>query len=454
MNIKRNVTVFLESRKKDGQPIIENVPIRIRVSYAGYKVDFATGYRIDLSKWDEKTKRVKNNCTNKLQQTASDINSELDKYSTAIQTIFKEYEIREMIPTPKQLKDIFSNRINKEIKEYTSDSFFDVFDEFVNECNNQNNWATGTRIRFSPVRKHLITFDKNLTFKNIDEDKLNDFVLFLKDKMNLRNSTIEKQIKCLKWFLRWATKKGYNKNTTFRFYKTKLKSVPKKVIFLTWDELNQLKEYVIPSEKQYLERVRDVFLFQCYTGLRHSDVYNLKNSDVKDKYFEVTTVKTSDSLIIELNSYSRAILDKYKEYHFENDKALPVISNQKMNDYIKELAELAEINEPVRETYYKGNQRIDEVFPKYSLLSSHAGRRTFVCNSLSMGIPVETVMKWTGHSDYKAMKPYIDVADKDRKNAMTCWDKRGEQKTGNLEEQLLQLPKEQLISLFTGLLAK
>lgn len=191
--------------------------------------------------------------------------------------------------------------------------------------------------------------------------------------------------------------------------------MPKKVIFLTWDELNQLKEYVIPSEKQYLERVRDVFLFQCYTGLRHSDVYNLRRSDIRDSQIEITTIKTTDSLIIELNSYSRAILDKYNEYHFENDKALPVISNQKMNDYIKELAELAGINEQIRETYYKGNQRIDEVMPKYSLFSSHIGRRTFVCNSLYMGIPVETVMKWTGHSDYKAMKPYIDVADKDRK---------------------------------------
>lgn len=71
----------------------------------------------------------------------------------------------------------------------------------------------------------------------------------------------------------------------------------------------------------------------------------------------MTTVKTSDSLIIELNDYSRAILEKYKGVEFENDKALPVITNQKMNDYLKELAELAEINEPVRQTY-KDNERL------------------------------------------------------------------------------------------------
>ncbi len=164
--------------------------------------------------------------------------------------------------------------------------------------------------------------------------------------------------------------------------------------------------------------MRDVFLFQCFTGLRYSDVFNLRRSDVKETHIEVTTVKTADSLVIELNNYSRAILDKYRQVAFEGDKVLPVISNQKMNDYLKELGELAEINEPVRETYYKGNERIDEVTPKYALLSTHAGRRTFICNALALGIPAQVVMKWTGHSDYKAMKPYIDIADDIKANAM------------------------------------
>ena len=101
-------------------------------------------------------------------------------------------------------------------------------------------------------------------------------------------------------------------------------------------------------------------------------------------------------MIIELNDHSRAILEKYKDVELENDKALPVITNQKMNDYLKELAELAEINEPVRQTYYKGNERIDEVIPKYALLGTHAGRRTFICNALALGIPPQVVMKQKG----------------------------------------------------------
>ena len=77
---------------------------------------------------------------------------------------------------------------------------------------------------------------------------------------------------------------------------------------------------------------------------------------------------------------------------FEHDKALPVISNQKMDEYLKELAELASINEPIHQTYYKGDKRIDEVTPKYALLGTHTGRRTFICNALALGIPPQVVM--------------------------------------------------------------
>ena len=93
-----------------------------------------------------------------------------------------------------------------------------------------------------------------------------------------------------------------------------------------------------------------------------------------------------------------------------------------MNEYIQELGKLTEIEEPIRITYYKGNERKDEVIPKHKLLSTHAGRRTFICNALSLGIPVNVVMKWTGHSDYKSMKPYIDIADNIKVNAMKKFD--------------------------------
>ena len=425
MNIKRNIIFTLESRKKDGVLITENVPIRMRVNFASKRIEFTTGYRIDSAKWDADKQRVKNGCSNKLKQSASEINASLLEYYTEIQSIFKRFEVEDVMPTPEQIKEAF-NALHKPVseepkpkKEALPCDFFQVFDDFVEDCGRQNNWTDSTFEKFAAVKNHLTNFREGLTFEFFDERGLNDYVGYLRDVKEMRNTTIGKQLSFLKWFLRWAFRKGVHQNNAYDSYKPKLKSTQKKIIFLTWEELNKLREFEIPAAKQALDRVRDVFLFQCFTGLRYSDVFNLRRSDIKGDHIEVTTVKTSDSLIIELNNHSKAILDKYKDVAFEDDKVLPVITNQKMNDYLKELAELAGIDEPVRQTYYRGNERIDEVTPKYALLGTHAGRRTFICNALALGIPPQVVMKWTGHSDYKAMKPYIDIADDIKANAMS-----------------------------------
>ncbi|OAV64676.1 site-specific tyrosine recombinase XerC [Bacteroidales bacterium Barb6XT] len=309
----------------------------MRVVYGGTRVDFATSYRIDASKWDADKQQVKKGCTNKLKQSSTEINADLSKYITEIQAIFKDFEMQNAKPTLEQLKASFNKSGQKSAKA----SFWAVFDEFVSECGTQNNWTKATYQKFSAVKKHLAGFDAGLTLDALDESKLNKYAVYLRDAKDMRNSTIGKQTAFLKWFLRWSVKKEYNTNTAYDAYKPKLKSATKKVIFLTWDELTKLREYSIPATKQYLERVRDVFLFTCFTGLRYSDAYNLKRSDIKDDRIEITTVKTADSLIIELNDHSRAVLDKYRDTPLPDNKALPVVTNQKMNLYLKELALMA-----------------------------------------------------------------------------------------------------------------
>ena len=427
MNIKRNIIFALESRKKDGVLIVENVPIRMRVNFASQRIEFTTGYRIDIAKWDADKQRVKNGCTNKLKQSASEINTALLAYYTELQEVFKRFEVADVMPSPAEVKEAFNARHktnaeavdNKIVSAKIASDFYQAFDEFVRVCGRQNDWTHSTFEKFAAVKNHLKTFRAELSFDYFDENGLTEYVRYLREGREMRNSTICKQLSFLKWFLRWSFKQGLHSNNAYDTFKPKLKDTQKKIIFLTWEEVNKLREFEIPAAKQALSRVRDVFLFQCFTGLRYSDVYNLRRSDIKGDHIEVTTVKTSDSLIIELNKHSKAILEKYQEVEFEHDKALPVITNQKMNEYLKELAELAGINEPVRQTYYKGNERIDEVTPKYALLGTHAGRRTFICNALALGIPPQVVMKWTGYSDYKAMKPYIDIADDIKANAMS-----------------------------------
>ena len=394
MNIKRNIIFAPESRKKNGVPIVENVPIRMRVIYASHRIEFTTGYRIDVAKWDADKQRVKNGCTNKLKQSASEINADLLRYYAEIQNVFKEFEVQETMPTTQQLKDAFNLRMKNDSEEQQEDtkiSFWEIFDEFVKECGNQNNWTESTYEKFAAVKNHLKEFKEDVTFEYFDEFGLNEYVNFLRDKKDMRNSTIGKQIGFLKWFLRWSFKKGYNQNIAYDTFKPKLKTTSKKVIFLTWDELNRLKDYQIPKDKQYLERVRDVFLFCCFTSLRYSDVRNLKRSDIKSDHIEVTTVKTADSLNIELNKYSKAILEKYKDIHFENNMALPVISNQKMNDYLKEIAAICGIEKT---------------------LTYHVARHSCATSVLlANGVPIETVSKILGYTNIRTTQIYARITD-------------------------------------------
>lgn len=425
MNIKRNIIFALESRKNNGVPIVENVPIRMRVIYDGKRIEFTTGHRIDVSKWDVEKQRVKNGCTNKLKISASDINSDLKHCEMEMQTVFKEFEIQNVKPTIEQIKKAYNLRIKSKIEnniENEKINFWNVFDKFIDENRKLNNWANSTFKKFGTVRNHIKEFSNNIDFECFNKVGLNEYLTFLREEKQLRNSTIIKQLKLLKWFLRWAYENGFYGNNDFSSFKPQLKETEKKVIFLNEDELKQLRSCVIPENKQYLERVRDVFIFCCYTGLRFSDVYNLKKEDVKPTHIEVTTVKTSDNLIIELNDTSKQILNKYKNVNFKGNKALPVISNQNMNDYLKELCQLAGIDESIKITYYIGNNRIDKTFPKYALIGTHTGRKTFICNALSKGIPVNVVMKWTGHKDYKSMKPYIDISNKAKAKYMRYFD--------------------------------
>jgi len=392
-----------------------DAPIRASIFICGKRFLTSVGYSINSDKWTGE--RVKKGCSNERKITYSTINSRLAKIEKYFIDFENNCKINNVDVTTEMVREAFQNEFGKNKITLTADkSFLTFFDEFTKEQGEKNNWSTATFDKFAALKNHIKSFNENPNFEFFDEKGLTEYMVHLRKEM--RNSTISKQLGFLKWFLRWATAKGYNTNNAYLVFKPKLKTSDKKVVFLTWDELMTVYNKPIPESKKYLDRVRDVFCFCCFTSLRYSDVYNLKRSDISGDAIHITTIKTADSIVIELNKYSQAILDKYSETLFDKNKALPVISNQKMNDYIKVLGEFCDIKEPINITYYSGNKRTDDVFPKHSLMGTHTGRRTFICNALSLGIPVNVVMKWTGHSDYKAMKPYIDIADKIKAESM------------------------------------
>lgn len=424
------------------------VAIFVSISICGSRFVTSTGIKLDPNKWDKIAKKPKKGVYNKNGQSWAQMLSRM----ADIQNHFYELENRFTLsghrPTSAELRAEFNNTFRKskasqhiESVPY-EDTFWGFYDEFIAERGTINSWTNATKQKFDALKQHITLWKKEPTFEDFTEEGLNKFIVSMRDKEGLKNSTIGKQIGFLKWFLRWATSKGHNTNLAYQSFTVKLKTAQRKVVFLEWDELMKVYNYDIPkngeivelqkttgekylkiiSDASALKKTRDIFCFCCFTSLRYSDVNNLKRADISDNKISLTTIKTADTIVIELNKYALSILEKYKNID-SGEYVFPRITNQRMNLYLKELCELCGINQPITQTYYSGNRRIDETKPKYEWVGTHTGRRTFICNALILGIPVTTVMKWTGHADYKSMQPYIDVADSAKAEAMKLFDK-------------------------------
>lgn len=448
MIIKRHISFRLRPYGDKGAQ-----QIRVHVTFSGKRIMLTTGCQISSANvWDEENELVKPGYHGPKGESDTTINNKLRNVRDQMDTVFKYFEVNEINPSSSQVAQKYNERIKgiESKNEETSNekkprrtNFWAVFDKFDLECGEKNAWTDATHEKMAALKEDLSKYKKDLKFKDLDESGLTGFVTYLRDTKRLRtprkkkgdreeydqediiglkNSTIKKKLEYLYWFLRWATDHGYNTNMAFKSFHPTLKETQKKVIYFTKAELEKLKQLTFTGETAHLEAVRDVLLFCCFTGLRHSDVYNLRRNDIKDGHLEVTTIKTADSVIIELNSITRAILDKYKDADFAGNKALPVIQNQAMNRELKDLCKLAGINEKIRITTYKGNERKDEIKEKWELVGTHTGRRTFIVNCLSLGIAPNVVMKWTGHSSYSAMQPYIDIVDTVKANEMTKLD--------------------------------
>lgn len=416
--------------------------IRMRVVVKGTRMMTTAGLKIAPAKWDAARQQVRKGSSNSAGLTWSTINAMLSRIAEHFARYENECISAGIEPTLNDLKAELAKALSEEKapvrKKERAPGFFDYFDRFVAERGEASQWSLATFNKFRALRKQLKEFRPRIKFDEIDEKRITAFMSFLRTAKGQVNSTIAKQLGYLRWFLRWATLKGYNTNTAFRDFSPKLKTAQKKVVFLEWDELMRVYQYELPPNgtdvvlKDYLgheyiktvreaggiAKTRDIFCFCCFTSLRYSDAQNLKRADIRDGKMTITTVKTADTITIELNKYAKAILARYAERTDLEGYVFPRITNQRMNSYLKDLCELCGLNEPITETHYRGSERFDETFPKYALIGTHTGRRTFICNALMLGIPAEIVMKWTGHADYSAMRPYIDIANSAKEREM------------------------------------
>ncbi len=314
------------------------------------------------------------------------------------------------------IKQKFDATLNK--SDVKAKSFIEYFEEYQQVASSRIR-AT-TLKRYVTTFNHLVSFSKakryELSFERINSDFYIKFLDYLMKEKQLLNNSIGGYIKIVKAFMSFATERGYN-NVGLEFKKFKAFKEDTELIYLSEEELMHLLDLKLSSQSHII--VRENFCFACFTGLRFSDIQKLQPENLKNGHIEIRTEKTQEFLRIPLNPYAKQILER-------NNGILPkMFSNQKTNDFLKEIGYKAGFKDSILIVKYRGVEKVEFIEPKYKFLCTHTARRTFVTLSLEKGMRPETVMSITGHKDYKTFKKYIKITDKVKLVEMNkIWEKK------------------------------
>jgi len=290
------------------------------------------------------------------------------------------------------------------------DDFLEVKKQELSELTIKKYNTLKNRLKeFEGAKNYRITFESiNLDFY----DKFKSYLLRLPNKRTeeakgLLDDTISKYFSSIKSFMQWSLDREYHSNTKFQHRKFSAKKKAKhEVVPLTEIELMKIYQLDLSGNIR-LENVRDLFCFGCFTGQRWSDYSRFDKKDIIDNSWKFTTQKTKEIITIPFvgfANYALQILEK-TDYKFKK------ISSQRFNDYIKEVCELAGIEESTTIKRWSGKNEIKITKPKYDFIVSHTARRTFITILLQKGVPITTVQKITGHKSVKTLMKYVETSD-------------------------------------------
>lgn len=409
----------------------EELPIRMRISYDGQRLDLRTGYVCHPDKWDAEIGRVRPGTVNRYKESASTINRNLSNQESVIVEILQRYELEHSVPTPEVLKYDFNTAMGRKTKNPNKDdsvTLHALFRRYMIEHGKESDLTYGTIIGYRTVMQHVE--EMPWSYKHVDDITQQDLSLFINQMWDneIENQTVSGYITKLKAVLRWAkTSLHIYNGSLYEDFKPKLRGLGKKdVHFLEWDEFEKILYAKIEDDS--LNSIRDAFCFSCATGLRVSDVSKLKWRDViltsEVPFIQVTVKKTTKPIFIELNKYSRAIIDRQSYYGADPNKTVfSEISLSARNRRLPDIAKIAGIESTCRRLSFVGNKVTEEIVKKADAISTHWGRHTFIVHALHLGISPNVIMAWTGHSSYDAMKPYIAIANKTKVENMSLFDK-------------------------------
>ena len=404
-------------------------PIILRLFSRKARFKYATHVKIHPDFWDKKKQRIKPVAK---VENHLELNRFLDILKKVADKTFWELtnEANGVPPSLPILKAALDKRLERVEKEPLI-SFFDFFQNIINQS------QAGTRLNPQPGKVinpntiktyvtalgHLKAFQKQytvkITFDNIDLTFYNAYTEYLIKVKKLASNSVGKDIQILKLILNEAVDLHLTANTSFKTKRFLVLREASDSIYLNQVELDELKNHDL-SDQPKLERVRDLFLVGCYTGLRYSDYSILTPDNISGGYIQISQLKTGAPVTIPVHKSIIGLLEKY-------NGAFPApLSNQKTNDYLKDVGKLIpSLKKTFVKSITKEGANKQTSFAKWEMLTTHTARRSFATNEFLAGTPTLTIMAITGHKTEKAFLKYIKLNSADHAKLLKAhWDER------------------------------
>lgn len=380
--------------------------ILLRLNYNAKRFQISTGITIPTKYWNPKAQRVKET---QAYPYYKQINQRLNSLEADTLQLFFDYAAKGIIPSLEKFKEDWQAR-NNQIQEEESE-LLPFIKQIIEERKGMNR-PTGSIQVYKNCLGHLESYQtakrKPLTFGSLTQTFLADFTAYLFSK-DYSDSYTHKILTTLKMFVRQAEDRGICENCPLLKAKLQVQKREGDNVYLNEVELKYL--FNMPLEGR-LANVRDLFLIGCLTGLRVSDFSKIKPENIQQiehlgKTVEcvvMTTKKMKQKAILPLvHPMLRAIMER------NGWKSPKPISDQKLNDYLKELCQKAGFTQDVEINEYKAGRHERNTYKKWELVTTHTARRSFATNAFKSGLPVASIMSFTGHTTVASFMKYIKV---------------------------------------------
>jgi integrase len=370
----------------------QKTAIYLRITVNGKRAEFSIKRKIRIDKWNQASNRVRG-----FSKEAQEINQYIDLISNKINKIQQKFINEDKSFTSIDIRDTYLGK-NENHK-----MLLKIFQNHNNQLEKLigKDYASGTALRYRTAKSHVEEFIKfeykvnDIPVKDVDHKFIAGLEYYLKTERNCAHNTAIKYITNFKKVIRIAFANDWISKDPFFNWKARLKTVDRE--FLSEEEIQKMieKEFHIPR----LNQIRDIFIFSCFTGLAYADVKKLTKENVVlgidgDQWIKTKRTKTNTITNIPILPTAANIIEKYANHKEVLNKLvlLPVLSNQKMNAYLKEIADLCGITKN---------------------LTFHLARHTFATTvTLTNGVPIESVSKMLGHKSLKTTQHYAKILDR------------------------------------------